>query len=118
PAKIRVIPRAPQNCVLAEESRKRWNTGDCNSSHQKSPIRPWHVAPQSAHFPDILNASRAVNHTACSKEQQRLEKRMRHQVEHARGIRPGSACQEHVSELADGGIGENLLDIRLHEANR
>ena len=54
-----------------------------------------------------------MHHDAGAEEQQRLEERVRHEVEHARHRREHADADEHEAELADGRIGEDLLQIEL-----
>ena len=58
-----------------------------------------------------------MDHAARAEEEQRLEERVRHQVEDARAERADAAGQKHVAELADRGVGENFLDVGLHQAD-
>src|SRR5215831_12182019 len=54
---------------------------------------------------------------AGGQEQQRFEKGMRHQVKDPGAKSADSASQEHVAELADGGVGQDALDVGLHQAD-
>ena len=58
-----------------------------------------------------------VDHGACAEEQQRLEERMREQVEDGRAIRADAASNEHVAELGARRIGDDALDVVLHKAD-
>ena len=55
---------------------------------------------------------------AGAEEEAGLEERVREDVEHPDAERPDPAGQEHVAELRDGGVGEDLLDVVLGEADR
>ena len=61
--------------------------------------------------------SKRVNHAARAQEEQRLEERVRHQVEDAGRKSAHADAQEHVSELRNRGVGENFLDIVLRQAD-
>ena len=63
----------------------------------------------------FLVAAHGVNHAAGGEEQQALEERVRHQMEHAGSIGADAEAEEHVAELRNGGVGENFLDVRLHQ---
>ncbi len=65
----------------------------------------------------ILFAVQAVNYRARAQEQQRLEERVRHQVEDAGGKRAHADAQKHVAELRDGGVREDFLDIDLRQTD-
>ncbi len=58
-----------------------------------------------------------MNHAARREKEQRLEERVRHQVKNAGGERANATREKHVAQLADGRVCENLLDIRLHQAD-
>ena len=73
--------------------------------------------PQAAHLAHVLLAAERVNHRARAEEEQRLEERVRHQVEHAGAVRADAAGQQHVAELRDGRVGEHALDVVLHHAD-
>ena len=50
-------------------------------------------------------------------EEQRLEEGVRHQVEHARHVGTQADGGNHEAQLADGGIGQHLLDVVLRHGN-
>ena len=64
---------------------------------------------QAAHLAHVLLAAHAVNHRAGGEEEQRLEERVRHQVEDGGRVGRDAAAQEHVAELRDGGVGSTRL---------
>ena len=72
---------------------------------------------QSAHVAHILLAVAGVDHAARAEEEQRFEERVRHQVPDAGGEGADADAEEHVAELRNRGVGENLLDIVLREAD-
>ncbi len=59
----------------------------------------------------------AVDHAARTEEEEPLEECVRHQVEDAARVSADTHRQEHVAELADGRVGEHLLDVVLDEAD-
>ncbi len=58
-----------------------------------------------------------MDHRAGAKEEQGLEKRVRHQVEYPGAERAHPAGQEHISQLADGRISQDALDIVLSQSD-
>ncbi len=65
----------------------------------------------------ILLAAQRVDHRPGREEEQRLEERMRHQVEDRRRVRRDAASQEHVAKLRDGRVCQHALDVVLHHAD-
>src|SRR6185312_2327859 len=74
---------------------------------------------EAAELVHLLVVVGGVDGGAAAEEEERLEKGVRHEVEHG-DIGPAAPeGDEHEAELADGGIGEDFLDIGLgdgHEA--
>ena len=58
-----------------------------------------------------------MDNRACAQKQQGLEKRMGEQMENADGIAPNPQCHKHVAKLRTGGIGDDALDVVLHQTN-
>ena len=59
-----------------------------------------------------------MDDAAGAEEQQCLEEGVGHEVENRRGEGAHAAGEEHVTELADGGISEHPLDVVLNQPNR
>src|SRR5688572_20828463 len=116
-AVVRAVPCGVENHVLAEETRQSRYTGNRERPDKKGRESPRHLASESSHFADVLNASSSMNHASCPKKKQRFEKSMGHQMKNCRGVRANSASQEHVSELAHCGISEHLLDVGLNQSD-
>ena len=80
-----------------------------------------HVLPEAAHVAHVLPifvAVRAVirhvhrmNHRARAQKEQRLEERVRHQMEDARAVRSDPDTDEHVAKLRHGGVGEDRKSV-------
>src|SRR5260221_910417 len=58
------------------------------------------------------------DHGTGTEKQQSLEESMSEQVEHADRIGARAHCDEHVAELRTGRIGDDALDVVLHERDR
>ena len=69
-------------------------------------------------LPQVLLARQRVNHRARSEEQQRLEERVRVEMEDAGRVGADAHRQEHVAELRDGRVRQHALDVVLHQADR
>ena len=72
---------------------------------------------EAAHVAQILLAGQRVDHAARAQEQQRLEERVGHHVEDAGGKGAGAQADEHVAQLRNGRVGEDLLDVVLRQAD-
>ena len=117
-AAVEAHRRLEQNLVFAKETGKQRRARDRQRGQQHGPVGPGDLFPQATHAAHVLLAAHGVNHAAGREEEQGLEKRVRHQVEDAGGESAYAAGQEHVPNLADGGIGQDTFDIGLHQANR
>ncbi len=85
--------------------------------NQKRRVGGLQLVPQAAHLAHVQLAAHGVHHAAGGEEEQGLEERMRHQMEDSRREDARAAAQEHVSELADGGVGEHALQIVLRQGD-
>jgi len=70
---------------------------------------------QAAHLANVLLVMHRDNHGAGAEEQERLEEGVREQVEHPDRIGADTHRHEHVAELRTGRIGNDALDVVLHE---
>src|SRR5215469_11858463 len=110
-------PISPQDGVLAEEPGQRRDSGNGNRSYQERPVSPRHVLLQTAHLSNVLQPAHSMDDTSGSEKEKCFEECVGHQMEDTCRIRSDATCHEHVAELTDGGIREDLLDIGLHKAN-
>src|SRR5262249_42560396 len=106
-----------QNRVLAEESGVRGNAGDRERGDKHGRVGPLDFLAETAHLGHFLLAAHSMNHRTSGKEEQRLEERVGHQMENARCESAYAAGEKHVAELADGGVGENFLNVCLHQTD-
>src|SRR6202795_865542 len=111
------LERAEQDGVLTEETGEGRNSGDSQRGDEHGPVGVFDFFAEAAHLAHVLLAAHGVNDAASSKEEKRFEECVRHQMEDARRKGPDSASEEHVAELADGGVSEYALDVGLHEAD-
>ena len=58
-----------------------------------------------------------MNHRARAQEEQRLEERVRHQMEDSGRVRGHAAGQKHVAELRNRGVSQDALDVGLRQAH-
>ena len=72
---------------------------------------------QAAHLAHVLLVGDGMDDRARAEEQQRLEEGVREQVEDRRAIGADAERHEHVAELRAGRIGDDALDVVLHEAD-
>ena len=76
------------------------------------------VLPQAAHVAHVLLVMHRMDDRARAEEQQRLEEGVREQVEDAEAVAADAERDEHVAKLRTGRIGDDALDVVLHEADR
>ena len=106
-----------ENCVLAEETGEGRDAGDGEDPGAHGPEGDGHCFTQAPHGAHILLPAHGMDDRAGSQKEQALEEGMRDQVEDGRGVSGGSAGQEHIAELGDGGVGQHAFDVRLHHAD-
>ena len=85
--------------------------GECGRGHR-------HAPPEAAHLPDVLPVMHRQDHRPRRQEQQRLEERVREQMENAGRIGRSAERHGHVAELGQGRIGDDLLDVVGHQADQ
>ena len=75
------------------------------------------LSREPAHLPHVLLVMHRGDDRAGAEEQQRLEEGMREEMENAERIAADAEADEHVAELRTGRIGDDALDVVLHEAD-
>ena len=73
--------------------------------------------PQPAHLAHVLLVGDGVDDRAGAEEEQRLEEGVREEVEDRHRIGADAERHEHVAELRAGRIGDDALDVVLHQAD-
>src|SRR6516162_3119463 len=106
-----------EDFVFAEETGERGHTSNGQRGDQERAGGGRDGIPQAAHFAQILFAGECVNHAAGTEEEQSLEEGVRHEMKNACCKGADSKGEKHVAELADGGIGEDLLDVGLSKSH-
>src|SRR5690606_38747118 len=61
----------------------------------------------------VMPVLHAMNNRARAEEQERLEEGVRNHVEHRRAVRADADRSDHKTELRDGRVSENALDVEL-----
>jgi hypothetical protein len=106
---------ARQDRVLREEPGERRDAGKGERRHEEGPIGHRQAAAEAPHPPHVLLPVKGVDDGAGPEEQARLEEGVRQDVEHPRDVRPHAAGQEHVPELGNRGVRQDLLDVVLSD---
>ena len=78
-----VSVRLAEDLVLAEEARQAGHAGNRDGADQERPVGDRQILLQAAHLPEVLLAVQRVNHRAAAEEEQRLEERVRVEMEDA-----------------------------------
>ena len=86
-----------------------------DGADEERPVSPRHVLAQSAHAPHVLLVMHGDDHRAGGEEEQRLEERVRHEVENRGGIGGGAERDGHVAQLRERRIRHHALDVVLRE---
>ncbi len=105
----------PEDLVLGEEARQAGDAGDGQRADEHGPVRDRDLVLRAAHAAHVLLAAHGVDHGAGAEEEQGLEEGVREEVEDRHPVRAHAQRQEHVAELADGGVGQHALDVVLHQ---
>ena len=115
---VPAVEDLPQDFVLREESAEGKDARDGQRGHQHGPERPGQLVLQPAQVAHVLLVMAGQDHATAAQEERGLEEGVGEDVEHARGESPGAHAHEHEAQLADGRIGQHLLDVVLRESHR
>ena len=110
--------RAPENFIFGPETAERNDAADRQPAREESQVGVGHVLLKPAHTPHVLLVMHAVNHAAGAEEHQRLEKCVGHHMEDANRKSAHAAGHEHETELRNGRVSQNFLDVVLRDADR
>ena len=111
-------PRGVQDLVLAPEAgEQQRESRERQHANGVGRERHGHELTQAAHAPDVLLLVTAVNDRAGAEEEQRLEERVREQMEHPDRDATDAKAHEHEPELRHGGVSENAFDVRLRHSD-
>ena len=113
----RVLIRRFQNQILAEVAGSERHAGNRDAGAKEHDTGDGNLFRQATHLAEVLFAGKSVDHAAGSQEQQSLEERVRHDVEDAGGKRSSAEADEHIAELRNRRVGEDLLDVVLDQAD-
>jgi len=111
------LERVRENFVLAPKTRERRNARERERADDKDRRGDRHLFPQAAHAHHVVRAD-AVNHAARAQEQQRLEERVRDEMERARDVRADAERGDHEPKLRNRRVREHALDVVLRDADR
>ena len=125
-----VRPGQVEDRVLREESREERQAADRGHPDREGHERELHPPGEPAQLENILLVVAAVDDGAGAEEEQRLEEGVGRQVEHGRADAGGDhqpvlpvrgderaepEGRDHVAELGERGVGQDLLDVALDE---
>ncbi len=113
----RVFIRRFENQILAEIAGGERDAGDGDAGAQEHDAGDGNFLGQAAHLAQVLFAGKSVDHAAGSEEEKGLEEGVGHHVEDSCGEGSRAEADEHVAELRDGRVGEDLLYIVLDQAD-
>ncbi len=118
------VPQVPvlrrfQNAVLRPEAgEQQRKTTKRQHAHRIRNKGQRHIALQSAHPAHVLFLVAAVDHRTRAHKEQRLEERVRNQVEHAHRHAAHAQARHHVTQLRNRRISQNTFDIVLRDCDQ
>ena len=96
-----LLPCAGNDFILTEKSRKEWNSRQRGAADQHQNARLRQNPFQSRHFSHVQLAHHRVHHYAAAQKEQRLEKRVRNEMENTPATGRGQCtdADKHEAEL-------------------
>ncbi|KAG1254628.1 hypothetical protein G6F68_010756 [Rhizopus microsporus] len=104
--------------VLRVEAREERRTDQGQGTDPHGDEGDRHVLAQAAHLAHVLLVVHRDDDRAGTQEQQGLEERMGHQVEHGGRIGRHAQRHGHVAQLRQRGVRDDALDVVLHDADQ
>ena len=106
------------DAVLGIEAGEKWRTNQRQRPEQGRNPGNRHVFAHAAHPADVLVVVHAHDDRTSAQEQQGLEKRVRHQMEHRHRVGRRPQRHGHIAELRQRGIRHHALDVVLDDAQK
>ncbi len=107
-----------QDLVLGEEAREGRDARQRQAADDEAAVGEGHRAAEAAHPVQRLLAAHRADHRARGHEEQRLEERVRHQVEQPGDVGAGADRHDHVADLRHRRVGDDALEVGDDEADR
>ena len=109
--------RQPENFILGEKPGERRKAGNRQHGNKKRYEGDRHPSFEPAHLAHVLLMVHGVNHAARAEEETGFKKRMRHQMKNRRRVAAHADADKHVTQLADGRIGEDFFYVVLGQGD-
>ena len=104
------------DAVLGVEAREQWRADQGQRAEQRGDPGNGHVLAHAAHPANVLVMVHAHDDRASPEEQQRLEERVGHEVEHGHRVGRSTQSHRHVTQLGQRGVSHHALDVVLDDA--
>ena len=104
--------------VLGPEARERRDARQREAADDHAAVGERHHLAEAGHAVEVLVAAHRGDHRAGRHEEQRLEEGVRHQVEHAGGVRGRGDGHDHVADLRHRRVRDDALEVGHDEADR
>src|SRR5512143_934372 len=106
----------PEDQILAvETSGYERQSRKGSGADEKRPKCERESFSQAAHLEHIVLVVLSQDHDTCTQEKESFEKSMSREMEDGSRPSANAESEEHVADLADRRIGQDALDVPLHE---